>query len=132
MKTLGIVRRIDDLGRVVIPKEIRQNAGIREGDALEIVLVQLNGKWCPMFAPYDPNTPGIDFGQIDTDSEQAQPISGEPYKTITVTFDQDGSTVIYKLDKNSYDLFVDLYNRGFLHYDLNWDEGNAVEEVSFC
>ena len=32
----GIVRRIDDLGRLVIPKEIRRNIGIREGDPLEI------------------------------------------------------------------------------------------------
>ena len=36
MKATGIVRRIDDLGRVVIPKEIRRSMRIREGDALEI------------------------------------------------------------------------------------------------
>ena len=36
MKATGIVRRIDDLGRVVIPKEIRRTLRIREGDALEI------------------------------------------------------------------------------------------------
>lgn len=36
MKATGIVRRIDDLGRVVIPKEIRRTMGLREGDALEI------------------------------------------------------------------------------------------------
>ena len=36
MKATGIVRRVDDLGRVVIPKEIRRSVGIREGEALEI------------------------------------------------------------------------------------------------
>lgn len=36
MKATGIVRRIDDLGRVVIPKEIRRTMHIREGDPLEI------------------------------------------------------------------------------------------------
>ena len=36
MKATGIVRRIDDLGRVVIPKEIRKTLWIREGDPLEI------------------------------------------------------------------------------------------------
>ena len=36
MKATGIVRRIDDLGRVVIPKEIRRKMRIREGDPLEI------------------------------------------------------------------------------------------------
>ena len=36
MKATGIVRRIDDLGRVVVPKEIRKTLRIREGDPLEI------------------------------------------------------------------------------------------------
>ncbi|MEK5479916.1 AbrB/MazE/SpoVT family DNA-binding domain-containing protein [Paenibacillus sp. FSL R5-0407] len=36
MKSTGIVRRIDDLGRVVIPKELRRTLGIAEADPLEI------------------------------------------------------------------------------------------------
>ena len=39
MKATGIVRRIDDLGRVVIPKEIRRTMRIREGDPSQIMLV---------------------------------------------------------------------------------------------
>ena len=38
MRATGIIRRIDDLGRVVIPKEIRRNCNIREGEPLEIFL----------------------------------------------------------------------------------------------
>ncbi len=38
MKATGIVRRIDDLGRVVIPKEIRRTLRIREGDPLHTTL----------------------------------------------------------------------------------------------
>ena len=38
MKATGIVRRIDDLGRVVIPKEIRRTMRIREGDPLQTTL----------------------------------------------------------------------------------------------
>jgi AbrB family looped-hinge helix DNA binding protein len=38
MKATGIVRRIDDLGRVVIPKEIRRTMRIREGDPTQITL----------------------------------------------------------------------------------------------
>lgn len=38
MKATGIVRRVDELGRIVIPKEIRRNLGIHEGDPLEIFL----------------------------------------------------------------------------------------------
>lgn len=40
MKATGIVRRIDDLGRVVIPKEIRRTMRIREGDPPENLLRQ--------------------------------------------------------------------------------------------
>lgn len=38
MRATGIIRRIDDLGRVAIPKEIRRNCNIREGEPLEIFL----------------------------------------------------------------------------------------------
>ena len=38
MKATGIVRRIDDLGRVVIPKEIRRTMRIRDGDPSQITL----------------------------------------------------------------------------------------------
>lgn len=48
MKATGIVRRIDDLGRVVIPKEIRRTLKIREGDPLEI-LIEKN---CVCFQKY--------------------------------------------------------------------------------
>jgi AbrB family looped-hinge helix DNA binding protein len=40
MKATGIVRRIDELGRVVIPKEIRRTLRIREGDPLLTALTQ--------------------------------------------------------------------------------------------
>ena len=36
MRPTGIIRRVDDLGRVVIPKEIRRTLGIKEGEPLEI------------------------------------------------------------------------------------------------
>ena len=45
MKATGIVRRIDDLGRVVIPKEIRRTMRIREGDPLEIFTDKEFDRW---------------------------------------------------------------------------------------
>ncbi len=51
MKATGIVRRIDDLGRVVIPKEIRRTMRIREGDPLEIY-TNTNGE--VIFKKYSP------------------------------------------------------------------------------
>lgn len=52
MKATGIIRRMDDLGRVVIPKEVRRNLGIREGDPLEIFIE--NGGVC--FIKHQPET----------------------------------------------------------------------------
>lgn len=43
MKATGIIRRIDDLGRVVIPKEIRRTLKIREGDPMEIFITKEGG-----------------------------------------------------------------------------------------
>lgn len=51
MKATGIVRRIDDLGRVVIPKEIRRTMRIREGDPLEIYT---SGEGEVVFKKYSP------------------------------------------------------------------------------
>ena len=42
MKTTGIIRRIDELGRVVIPKEIRKNMRIDNGESLEIFVDEDN------------------------------------------------------------------------------------------
>lgn len=53
MKPTGIVRRIGDLGRVVIPKDIRRTIKIREGDLLELYLAD-DGI---MFKPYKEQTP---------------------------------------------------------------------------
>lgn len=46
MKSTGITRRIDDLGRVVIPKEIRRSLKVREGDAFEIYVDEVSGMVC--------------------------------------------------------------------------------------
>ena len=46
MKSTGITRRIDDLGRVVVPKEIRQTLNIKEGEPLEISVDTSAGMVC--------------------------------------------------------------------------------------
>ena len=52
MKTTGIIRRIDDLGRVVIPKDIRRTLHLREGDPLAIYIDNDS----VIFKRYDPSS----------------------------------------------------------------------------
>ena len=67
MKATGIVRRIDDLGRVVIPKEIRRTLRIREGDPLEIFTDREGGVILKKYSPIGELT---DFSKEYTESLQ--------------------------------------------------------------
>ena len=58
MKATGIIRRVDDLGRVVIPKEIRRNLGICGGEPLEIYTDTVCGMPAVCFAKYETNLAG--------------------------------------------------------------------------
>ncbi|MBR3970813.1 MAG: AbrB/MazE/SpoVT family DNA-binding domain-containing protein [Ruminococcus sp.] len=80
MKATGIVRRIDDLGRVVIPKEIRRTMRIREGDPLEIYT---NSEGEVIFKKYS---------AISEMSENAANVAEVMYKTAgcpVIIFDKD-------------------------------------------
>lgn len=55
MKATGIVRRIDDLGRVVIPKEIRRNMRLKEGDPLEFYFEEDGSIIIKKYAFYNSN-----------------------------------------------------------------------------
>lgn len=91
MKATGIVRRIDDLGRIVVPKEIRRTLRIREGDPLEI-FTDSNGsvilkKYSPIgelrtFAKEYAESLAQTSGHIAciVDKEQIIAISGAPKK----------------------------------------------------
>lgn len=65
MKATGIVRRIDHLGRVVVPISIRRNLRIREGDPLEIFIDKDSGI---IFKKYSPMVGLEDFAQMYADS----------------------------------------------------------------
>lgn len=67
MKTTGIIRRIDDLGRIVIPKEIRRNLRIKNGDSLEIFVDDgiILKKYSPMESIEDAASKYVDtFNQV--------------------------------------------------------------------
>ena len=74
MKVTGIIRRIDDLGRVVIPREIRRTLGIREGEPLEIFL---DGRDTVCFRKYETNL----CGEVDHLRDQIETYCDLPRET---------------------------------------------------
>ena len=93
MNATGIVRRIDDLGRVVIPKEIRRTLRIREGDPLEIYTEKDGGvifrKYSPMgdlqdFAAQICESIGKNTGRIAAvaDRDSIIALSGAPRREL--------------------------------------------------
>jgi AbrB family looped-hinge helix DNA binding protein len=96
MKPLGIVRNMDDLGRVVIPKEIRRNIGIKEGDEMEIFATN-KGVYFQKYDPNDETTPDI-FREMGCAEVPAQP----PTKT------ESRKKVIFRDDRREEDYHLYL------------------------
>ena len=93
MKATGIVRRVDDLGRIVIPKEIRRTLKIREGDPLEIYTEKDGGvifrKYSPMgdlqdFASQICESIGANTGYVAavSDRDSIIALSGAPKREL--------------------------------------------------
>ena len=93
MKATGIVRRVDDLGRIVIPKEIRRTLKIREGDPLEIYTEKDGGvifrKYSPMgdlqdFAAQICESIGSNTGHVAavSDRDSIIALSGAPKREL--------------------------------------------------
>jgi len=93
MKATGIVRRIDDLGRVVIPKEIRRTLRIREGDPLEI-FVDRDGE--VILKKYSPISELGDFAR-----EYAESLF-ESTSHITMISDRDNIIAVSGASKKEY------------------------------
>ena len=94
MKATGIIRRIDDLGRVVIPREIRRSLKIREGDPLEI-LIEKN---CVCFKKYST------LGSFSEDILRvAQDMAQRTFKHQVAIYDRDNKIS----GPNSYSSYAD-------------------------
>lgn len=91
MKATGIVRRIDDLGRVVIPKEIRRILRIREGDPLEIYTAS-DGE--VIFKKYSP------MGEISEFTSQYSEVLSRNSGAAVLITDRDRVISAYGIPKN--------------------------------
>ena len=93
MKATGIVRRIDDLGRVVIPKEIRRTMRIREGDPLEIYTSN-DGE--VIFKKYYP------INELAEGAAQAAEVISKLGGAPAVIFDRDHVVAVSGVQKKEY------------------------------
>ena len=93
MKATGIVRRIDDLGRVVIPKEIRRTLRIREGDPLEIY-TDVEGE--VIFKKYSP------IGELSPFATQYAEVLAKVSGLPTLISDRDHIVAVSGVSKKEY------------------------------
>ncbi len=93
MKATGIVRRIDDLGRVVIPKEIRRTMRIREGDPLEIY-TSSDGE--VIFKKYSA------IGEMANSASQVAEVVTKLANCPTVVFDRDHVVAVAGVQKKEF------------------------------
>lgn len=93
MKATGIVRRIDDLGRVVIPKEIRRTLRIREGDPLEIFTDREGGVILKKYSP---------IGELSDFSKEYAEALNQTLGHIVIIADKDGIISVSGSSKKEY------------------------------
>lgn len=108
MKTTGIVRRIDDLGRVVIPKEVRRSLRIHEGDPLEIFIDSAENMLCLKRYSYAEN----DFKPYITALLNTLRTKG----VVCGVYDVDG----YLFEGNGVPKQIDIDDLGANTFDLNY------------
>jgi AbrB family transcriptional regulator, stage V sporulation protein T len=134
MKATGIVRRIDDLGRVVIPKEIRRTLRIREGDPLEL-FTDREGE--VILKKYSPISELSDFAK-----EYAETLY-ETLGTPTLISDRDEMIAVAGVSKKDYlnrrisaEAEEILNNRTIVtekhEKSLEWVPGQVEQIKSYC
>ena len=93
MRATGIVRRLDDLGRIVIPKEIRKTLHIKEGDPLEIFTAKDGEVILKKYSP---------IGQLNEFSQEYAQTLGEILGCGVIVTDLDSIVAVSKLPKEDY------------------------------
>ena len=125
MKATGIVRRIDDLGRVVIPKEIRRTMRIREGDPLEIY-TDNDGE--VIFKKYSP------IGELSTFASQYSEVLSKTASVPIVVCDRDTVVAVAGIPKKEIlerrisQALEDIMDERKL-YVMNPDESRKLQPV---
>lgn len=109
MNATGIVRRIDDLGRVVIPKEIRRAMKISEGDPIEIFTTCDNGIYLKKYNPDDETIPEEPVNVIKIEPTE------EERKLVCIVSKDNTDHCYYRLTKSQIKFLDTLVNDELIH-----------------
>jgi len=119
MRATGIVRRIDDLGRVVIPKEIRRTLRIKEGDPLELFTTREGEVVFKKYQPFEEHDwakakaivsamyPDLQFGLYNDCGEKQTATNVTLPRTIEIDdfYDEEQSIITSEMDTIGYIVF---------------------------
>ena len=124
MKATGIVRRIDDLGRVVIPKEIRRTKRIREGDPLEIN-TETNGE--VIFKKYSP------IGELGPYTKQYVEVLNRTTGLPSIICDRDRIVAVAGIPKKDViDKRISPMVESYMEKRQNYVMGESRDEFTAC
>ena len=122
MRATGIVRRIDDLGRVVIPKELRGRLEIAEGDPLEIFTTTDKQIILQKYHEEEPKKNGLEMS--------AEPKEEEGIK-VTIYHDYDADPCYLLLSKSASELLYWLESCGCFHDDVRIHHDHEIGVTKF-
>ena len=119
MKATGIVRRVDDLGRVVIPKEIRRTLRIKEGDPLELFTTREGEVVFKKYQPFEEHDwakakaivsamfPDLQFGLYNDYGEKQTATNVTLPRTIEIDdfYEEEQSIITSEMDTIGYIVF---------------------------
>lgn len=123
---MGIVRAVDDLGRIVIPKEMRRSIGIAEGESLEILATSNGGLFLRKPIEVKQTT------SIEVTTETTITVESKKKNEVLVFNFKDcyGNTHIIKITEKQYEFLEklsDMSSGGYIDLDA-WEEGYPDED----
>ena len=125
MKATGIVRRMDDLGRLAIPKEIRHSMKLEDNAPLEIWTAREDGRDIICLTKYVPIDEEETPSKVETKREEPKQEG-----TTLVEFYYQGQAHYLRLSASAYHLFQYLDDEGLLRGD-EWSEVDDIKIEHF-
>ena len=124
MNTKGIVRQIDNLGRFVIPKEMRKSLGVKEGDPMETILMED----CILIKPFNQDIINRDRFLATLTNVFNESLKKEHYNERILFFDKDGKRITSSHVATKYDHKLSEDVKNFLKesIDYKYDENKNL------